>query len=282
MILDRPGDTEFDPVAEYGAIRILAAGAAQAWTVAVGLAAAVSDFRMRQSDVEPTPVPGLAELVDRITEDFTDLSAILDAALSVAESPADAVAPVGVGRLGRDRLLHARIGTTTRRVAQAVLGATSLGAGTDDTLRLELAASVALTDRSAVPLVADGPVELFATTRDDLVLEVAGVVARLLVDWGGAVALRTADGAGVDLEVDGDVVVVTPHALPPGPGIQRWSSPVVIADLAGGVVATLVEGAGIETALEIEATVIEPHPSRRAHSDPFTGTVADPEGADDA
>lgn len=56
----------------------------------------------------------------------------------------------------------------------------------------------------------------------------------------------------------------------------------VIADLAGGVVATLVEGAGIETALEIEATVIEPHPSRRAHSDPFTGTVADPEGADDA
>jgi len=243
-----------DRTTEFDAIRAGAAAAAQAWVVATGLAAGVTDFR-RRHDLEAGPVPGLTELVDRVTDDFTDLSALLDVALAAAEAPADDDPGAGARRLERARILHTRIGATTRRIAQAVLGATSLGAGTDDTLRLELAASVACTEPEHVPLAADGPIELFAVTPDDLVLEVAGIVARLLLDWGGGVALRTADGAGVDLEVVGDTVVVTPHGLPPGPGVGSWPSPVVIGDLAREVVADLVVGTGIETALELEAHV---------------------------
>lgn len=105
-----------DRTTEFDAIRVRAAAAAQAWAVATGLAATVTDFRRRQDDVEARPVPGLAELVDRITDDFTDLSALLDVALSAAEAPVDDDPDVRARRLERARVLHARIGATTRRL----------------------------------------------------------------------------------------------------------------------------------------------------------------------
>lgn len=268
------------PVVGFDVLRTWAATAARDWTVATGLAAAVTDFRRRQSDVELGPVPGLTELLDRVTEDFTDLSALLDAALADAESAPAADPAAGERRLERADILRARIGLGARRIAQAVLGATSLGAGTDDTLRLELAASMALTDPEQVPLGEDGVVELFAVTPDDLVLEVAGIVARLLIDWGGTVTLATADGIGVILEVVGDTVVVVPDGLGPDVGTRSWASPVVIAEVADEVVTMLVEKAGIETALEIEAGIPGVVPSRVAPDLADLSLFADPQGAD--
>lgn len=135
----------------------------------------------------------------------------------------------------------------------------------------------------AVPLREDG-LTLRATSEEELSVELAGVICRILVDRGTLVGLLPTDsaGEGIHMEIEhGDTLLVTAQAMvdetraallessgwreeAPGFLVQRWPSP-VRAIVPARVIANALFGPfGLESVESLEVTVVA---SRDADAD---------------
>jgi hypothetical protein len=269
-------------------LRAVSAHGARTWLIAQGLIAVLGDLRERATDTAPIPVPGMRPLLDQITAAVTDATNLLDAAVIRAER--DDITPNrGAGgrfapgrRSDRDRAGEERVPPRlkeiavsiaatdrfARQIAQLVLGATSYLPGTDDVARLERAGVEVLAPVGGpkTPLSDDG-VELFAVDRDQLQIEVAGMICRLLIDWGGVVVLTTPGGAMVRLEVTGDTLRLWAEGVSGEPSMsdegwssegpdsfaRSWASPVTVAEPASEIVRIFFEVLKVPNASELTA-----------------------------
>jgi hypothetical protein len=272
---------------ELDFLRVVSAHGAHTWLIAQGLVAVLDDLRARTTDTTPIPVPGTRKLLDQITDGVTEATNLLDAAVIKAESE-DLASNRGAGgrfapgrRSDRDRAGDGQVpprleavGVSivaadrfARQVAQLVLGATSYLAGTDDVARVERAAVEVLAPVRGpkTPLTDDG-IELFGADREQLQIEVAGTICRLLIDWGGTVALRTPNGATIALEVSGDTLHVSLQGAEQidtlnagwrsqGPGwfVRSWASPVTVAEAGREIVRVLFDILEVPGAADVTA-----------------------------
>ena len=96
-----------------------------------------------------------------------------------------------------------------------------------------------------VPLHRDG-LRLYSLDPDDLGAEIAGIAARLLCDWGGAVLLGAPDGRSVELRVTGDRLTATPSW--PGGRALTWDSPIRLGAVGTEVSRLLGDELGVSSA----------------------------------
>jgi hypothetical protein len=159
-----------------------------------------------------------------------------------------------------------------RRLAQLGFGVSALLGGSARIERLDRTCVAVLHPPDghgiAVPLLSDG-VSLAARSREDLVVEVAGIVCRLLIDRGAKVRFEVPGPAGGWFEFTvepGDVLAASFKATSTsrkasekpteaGKGrrakessvrAQRWSSPVRVHEPAKLAVGTLFDAFGLE------------------------------------
>jgi hypothetical protein len=282
---DQPFEGEILDVQRLASSRI-----AHAWLVGKGLVAVVSDLQLRISDREAKVVPGFRVLLDALTNLVTDATNALDSSVLGAELDeieAELTETGGLGArtqsdfdragaqgLDQDVVVHLAgvfaAERVVRQLAQLSLGVTSFAPGTDDVYRVERAAVEVLAPDAepGIPLVDDG-VQLFATDRDGLAIEIAGIVCRLLIDWGGAVVLRTASDQTLALTVDGDELTIVAEgldatrdrleagwkAIASEQMAKRWPSPVTVSEPATEAVEILCDDFGVDRVERISAEI---------------------------
>jgi len=216
-----------------------AARAARAWLLAVGLANEVNELRF--GDVDPIPAPGLDALVARADHFSRKASAAADLAPLLAAAGDEEV------RLAME-LLRAEYGAdeaerTARRVAEVALGVAAQLSACDRVYRLDRAAVAVLAPPAGhgprSPFCADG-VELVGTGRAEHLVEMAGLLSRLLVDRGMALLFTASDDgeAEVTVYVDPcDTLIVSSET-----DERRWPSPVTVMEPAIYIVDDLLDG----------------------------------------
>lgn len=180
-----------------------------------------------------------AAWLDRL-ELGSDLAGLLAEAEGVLASPADGE---------REARLAIVAAVVLRRAAQAVLGATSCMGGAAEVVRLERAAVELLgfggSGRGPVPLHRDG-LRLYGLDPDDLCSEIAGISARLLCDWGGAVQFGTPDGRSLELRVTGDRLTATSSWS--DELTRSWESPIRLATVGTEISELLAEELAVTSA----------------------------------
>jgi hypothetical protein len=237
------------------------ARAGRAWLLASGLAAEVDTVRHHENDV-PIPAPGLDALVDQAAAssleacEAADLVARLREELSTADDDSgdetesrarDAVQRVHAAAEAAER--------AARSVGQLALGVSSLAALSDRTDRLDRVGVALLHPPPgygpAIGLLEDGT-KIRARFAQELTVEVAGLLCRLLIDRGVVIEFGCATGAitfSVDpwdtlrasATVEHDIAEQSGSALlelgwepgTAGGGLHKtWQSPVTIAEPA--------------------------------------------------
>ncbi len=225
--------------------RTISAEASTAWLLAEGLVSSLLQLGWTPGGGD-VRAPGLLDLVSELAflaaastdalekavdgawaaqdEHGSDLAGLLAEAEALLGGPLD---------VAKEARLAIVAGVTVRRAGQAALGATSCLPGSAELIRLERACVELLAFGSngshTVPLHRDG-LRLYSLDSADLICELAGIGARLLCDWGGAVIFGTADGRSLELRARGDRLVASPSWAD---GEERsWDSPVRLAVVA--------------------------------------------------
>lgn len=283
-----------------------AARAARAWLISVGLGSEIE--AISRSDSSPTPTPGLQHLrtaIDRAAKAAAARADLAGRAFDNLCSLTSGISSRGVSREltrqlraeERDLRRHDRetneatreAERLTRSLAQLAFGVSAFHRTGDRVERLDRAAVAVLHPPHGqgvlIAMVADG-VELAATNREELVVEVAGMACRLLIDRHARVELRppALSGGSVQMEVgDDDVLVVT--VTPPAtrgrrragsrsqPTVQRWESPVQVRNPAVFVVETLFEKLGLDRPSQLKVAVERVSPKAEVPQSPEPGWV---------
>jgi hypothetical protein len=275
----------------------------RAWVIAAGLAAEIKGIRAEQVNVPPAP--GLATIRESVNRAAKRAAAAADPAWGLGEKVMKLMHTVdATGSLNANtvRALHKTenqlIAANTktlesareaegamRRLAQLGFGVSALLGGSARIERLDRTCVAVLHPPdgygTAVPLLHDG-VSLAARSREDLIVEVAGIVCRLLIDRGTKVRLEAPGPAGGWFEFSvepGDTLVASWKAMSPKPKAveklkkaskpqrrkepssraQRWPSPVKVHEPAKLAVDTLFDAFGLERPRQLAVTV-EPAP----------------------
>ena len=241
--------------------RTISGQTAIAWLLAEGLVSSLLQLGWTPGGDE-VRAPGLLDLVAELgflasasttalddaveaawaiqSEHGSDLAGLLAEAEAVLASPTDGQ---------KEARLAVVACVTVRRAAQAALGATSSMGGSAEVARLERAAVELLgfggPGGTPVPLHRDG-LRLYSLDPDDLGAEIAGIAARLLCDWGGAVLLGAPDGRSVELRVTGDRLTATPSW--PGGRALTWDSPIRLGAVGTEVSRLLGDELGVSSA----------------------------------
>ena len=191
--------------------RAISGQASIAWLLAEGLVSSLLQLGWAPGD-DDVRAPGLPELV-------AELAFLASASTEALDEAVEAVWASQVEHGSDLALLLAEAEeaivacASLRRAAQAALGATSYMGGSAEVARLERVAVELLgfggQGRGTVPLVRDG-LRLYSLDPTDLRSEIAGIGARLLCDWGGAVTFGVPDGRSIELRVTGDRLTATP------------------------------------------------------------------------
>jgi hypothetical protein len=248
--------------------RAISGQASIAWLLAEGLVSSLLQLGWAPGD-DDVRAPGLPELVAELGFLASASTEALDEAVEAAWAShvdhgsdlalllAEAEEAIGTAPDGeREARLTIVACASLRRAAQATLGATSCMGGSAEVARLERVAVELLGfgghGRGTVPLVRDG-LRLYSLDPTDLRSEIAGIGARLLCDWGGAVTFGVPDGRSIELRATGDRLTATPswskeHAL-------SWESPVRLGLVGSEVCAILGEELGVASARDLAAVV---------------------------
>jgi hypothetical protein len=302
--LDEPWvGPKFDPAHLRQATNDLAARAMRAWVIAAGLAAEIEGIRAEQAKVPPAP--GLATIRESVNRAAKRAAAAADPAWGLGEKVmkhmhnADATGSLNAGTVKtihktENQLIAANTKTlesareaerAMRRLAQLGFGVSALLGGSARIERLDRTCVAVLHPPdgygTAVPLLHDG-VSLAARSREDLVVEVAGIVCRLLIDRGTKARFEVPGPAGGWFEFSvepGDTLVASLKATSrkskaaeklkktgkpqrgkePLARSQRWPSPVKVHEPAKLAVDTLFDAFGLERPRQLVVTV-EPAP----------------------
>jgi hypothetical protein len=268
-----------DPEAVGQPANDAAARACRAWLLGLGL------VRLVRGAIEhaqhPLSVPGVDELADGLeasartahaeAEQANALCASLDA---TGRRPRPSGASLAAKAQAAERDLlghHLAVGVaareaerTLRSLAQLAFGVSSRTAGGPWSSLLDRAAVAALHppegDGPRAGLSQDG-LAFHARTRDELVLEIAGLVGRLLVERVARVRLGVRRGGpAVLLEVDLDdslhVRLEGGGARPEAESPRRWSSPMVLTLPAERVVHLLYDRLGLARPSQVRVEVL--------------------------
>ncbi len=220
-----------------------AARASCAWLTAQGLAAEIKRLRRLDS----TPAPGRKILLRRA--ESASLEAHEAAQLILTCSDDDDFDEWDRDEAAvrcADRTLDAE--RAARQLAQLAMGVSSCHDGDPRNLRLDRAAvAVVCHPLTGASLRADG-IEMFATTQEALLSEMAGLICRLIVEPNTTLLVGP-----VELEADHDGNLT----LTDGSEVHHWETPVSVYFPAAKVIETLT-GSPIPPAIRLGA------PSRMA------------------
>jgi hypothetical protein len=278
-----------------------AAAATQAWLVTLGLGALVDEFRSAERDAaSQIAAPGMVEIRADARQAMANAVSDADAAFNLQADVADVSRSPSARSESLDLVEAAAARAfagaeaaqrAMRRTAQLALGIAQAAPNTDVVSQIERAAiatiaPAALAGGSAPPrlsatLAYDG-LQLYAIDTGELVIELAGVIARLLIEWGGVADLGVATGEkrGVTIRVDADVVLAEAYGeavisdaaaflelgweeADPTGARSRWPSPVTIIEPASIVSRTLA-ALGAHQAVDLSVTLADntPRPER--------------------
>ena len=201
--------------------------ATRAWLLGRGLGAEIDDLRFK-SEAGPVPAPGLSKLLDRLEKDLQDVCDLSDQVAMLIQDPdptADLMVRIEVeadaAEEGADETER-----VARRIAQLALGVFSGFGDSDRVQRLDRSGVAVLHPPSgtgrAAALVEDG-IELFARDSDELLLELGGIVCRMLVDRNVTVRF---DDVLLSVGLDDTLHLITPD------GDREWDSPVHVSEPA--------------------------------------------------
>jgi hypothetical protein len=198
-----------------------AARAMCAWVTAIGLSVEIEGILAEQT--KALPAPGLAGLRERIDHAAKRTAAAADPAWDLCEKVRKYAAAIGATGTANDKAvqrMHEAEGRllethkkalelmeeteySTRCLAQLGFGISALLSGGARIERLDRACVALLHPPdghgTAVPLVVDR-VTLSATTKDELLVEIAGILCRLLIDRGAKVIFEMPGKGGGRLE----------------------------------------------------------------------------------
>lgn len=238
-----------------------AAAALTKWLTAMGIASEIDDLRLQEED-RIVPAPGFYALKDeiedaaRVAPERADTVAMLVSTASSDEEAANSLR-AAINRYGELQEARETIELGLRRLAQLAFGVSTLTLGGDRIERLERAAVAILhaPGERGRALFEESP-RFFSTTPDELVVEVAGVLCRLLIDR-SSTATFTAPAGQIVFSVDGETLIGTVQSNagssakrwshPELPPTARWESPVVVTRPATLTVETLTQVLGLET-----------------------------------
>ncbi len=175
--------------------------AAQAWLTGRGIFDAIGDLRSN-ADGDPIPAPGVDEALDALTAASEAVCDTADTVDAITESNADAETIEAISS-AHDRVLDATLDcrNSLRRLAQLCLGVTSMLSWSTAVARAERAAVATLVD-SAIRLEADTAcLELLSTSAEELAVELAGVVSRIVLDHDTHLRLRSSSATAPELSL---------------------------------------------------------------------------------
>lgn len=227
--------------------------ATRAWLFGKSLAAEIDELRFKSED-SPVPAPGLSKLLDRLEKDLQDVCDLSDQVALLLQDPdptADLVVRIEVEADAAEEGAE-ETERVARRIAQLALGVFSGLGDSERAQRLDRAAVAVLrpppASGRAVGLVDDG-IELFAHHSDELLIELGGIICRMLVDRNVTVRF---DAVTLRVGLDETLHLITPD------GDQAWESPVHVSE-AVHTTAKALESAGLSHKQIRAMAVAEPH-----------------------
>jgi hypothetical protein len=290
---DRSVELPPDEIAYYAKANSAAADAMHAWLVTIGLTGLAEEIRdVAASDAEPIQAPGLDHLLSDAREAATRAAQQADIALDLhlADQLSDETAfeyerrtHLMQGRAGDAQAAADDAQHAMRRAAQLLLGMSAHMSSSDFVYQVERAATAILSPPAGnVPSVADDGTELEARTPDELKVELAGMVCRLLLQHGGGLTVRCRHGLPpVELELwvhdetlrataTGGTVAQHPEPfveagwedVSDGAASAVWETPITVAEPVALVVTTLFDACSVEFVDDVAV-------SSRAETDPF-------------
>ncbi|MEW6338931.1 MAG: hypothetical protein AB1625_16205 [Acidobacteriota bacterium] len=201
--------------------------ATAAWLTGEGLALAVETMRASVSE-ERIAAPEFegwrSRLVEATTAACRSADAVLDAVNNEAPLSEEEV-KAEMAHADRQATLAER---SCRAIAQLALGVTSHTAWTDETARLERAATLVLYDAGVD--IEDEDIVFLARDHEGLVTELAGLICRMLTQQDCTWTIRApgVGATGIELLADASSNLVVRHA-----GVERcWSAPVRVREPA--------------------------------------------------
>ena len=209
--------------------------ASSAWLLAKGLAGEVDDVRFQSGD-NPVRAPGLPNLVERLERSVHDVLALterVDALLAGTERTWDLESIIEVEVEAAEEGADA-VEQLARQIAQLALGVSMGLAPSDRAERLDSAAIAVLTPPGRgceTPGLVDDGIELFCRDKQDLRVELRGVLCRMLLDRN--VSVRIGD---VELRVGPDQTL---HLSTPD-GDSAWEPPVDVSVPARATAKSLI------------------------------------------
>jgi hypothetical protein len=204
--------------------------ASRAWLLAKGLAAEVDELRFEAEDA-PVPAPGLTKLLDRLEKDFRDVCDLSDRVSVLLRDPdqtSDLLSRIDLVTDAADEGAD-ETEVLARRIAQLAFGVSSGLEYTERVDRLDRVAVAVLHPPpgtgTPVGLVDDG-FEFFSLHAPELLIELGGIICRMLIDRNVTVRFDQ-----IQLRVGPDE---TFHLSTPD-GDQAWESPVYVGEPARAI-----------------------------------------------
>lgn len=244
-----------------------AAGILTTWLIALGLSGEIDDLRLQEEE-RIVPAPGFYTLKDEIEQaarvacESADMIAMLLSGEGMSEHERSERVGAAIARLNDLRRTRKAVESGLLRLAQLGLGVSTLTIAGDRIERLERAGVAVLHPPAARPhaLYEQTP-RLFSSTRDELVVEVGGILCRLLIDRASTATFSTTAGQ-IEFSVEHDTLIGTvesrSEAAPTGwsettlPPTVRWDSPVNVGDPARLAVDTLIHVLGLAPISSLE------------------------------
>jgi hypothetical protein len=196
-----------------------------------GLVGEISDLS-RLDPAQPTPTPGLDEIIERL-----DVASYQ--ARHFADEYLDRPGLTGWERHNVRRRCHlemTKAEQALRRLAQLALGVSAAQDVGDHVERLDHAAVLVLNDPvTGATLEADG-IELFATTAEQLVIDVAGLLCRLIIEPGVQADIGPVRVSG---NWRGDLTLAHRDPTLTRGDVRTWQAPVTVILPAKWLVETL-------------------------------------------
>lgn len=224
--------------------------AARAWLLGKALAAHVDELRVAH-EVDPIPAPGLESLVARLDEDFRDVSALSDRVATLLADPGQ-ISGIG-GRVAVD-IDAADQGAgeaerVSRRIAQLALGVRA-GLGPGERTELLERAAVAVLCREhrsdSVGSLSDDGIELFGTKKQELRVELRGLIWRMLMERNATVRVGK-----VRLRIESSEIVLQADDIE-----QKWTGYDEVSDAARAA-AKAIKASGMSTKQIRNSAVVE-------------------------
>ena len=286
-----------DPVRVRQAANDLAARAMRAWVIAEGLAAEID--AVRGGKAGSPPAPGLARLRDLARLAARGAAAAADPAWALSGTVMRCTGAVldGEGSGTFEELQEAEaaleaayvetrerteeVERAARALAQLGLGVSAMLGGSERVEQLDRTCVAVLQPpdgHGAGASLLDDGVTLHAASREDLLVEIAGVVCRILVDRATVVCLEAPGPAGGRFELavgQGDVLETSVVPAPPAAGgrgragrpirparkgsrpplSRSWPSPVRVVEPARAAVDALFGELGLERPGDLTVSV---------------------------